>query len=203
MVKKIIGIISYLLHPLLIPFYLFVVLLNYHNENTGPILYRGKLILEGMVFLITAVLPFVTGYFLYSRKLIQTFSLEKKEERIYPLINTAVFYYLSYYMLKGGQLPAIYSYLMLGWTFLVICAIVISFFYKISLYMISMGSITGVLLGLTIGHGFSLTLFLLIFIFLTGVTAWSRLKAEHHKPSEVYAGFLMGFSVMFCLFYFI
>ncbi|MEI6900923.1 MAG: hypothetical protein WCL00_13675 [Bacteroidota bacterium] len=203
MSNQIARIVNILFHPFLLPFYLFVILLNYHLGDPRAFLMKGKLIIEGMVLLTTAVLPYVTNYFLFTRKLISSMSIEKRTERIYPLLNASIFYYLTYYLLKGIEIPPIYSYVMLAWTLVVICTVVINLFHKISIYMVNMGSITGILLGLTLGHGFALSYISIFFILMTGITGWARLFKETHKPSEIYTGVLLGFTVMFGLLYFL
>jgi membrane-associated phospholipid phosphatase len=40
-------------------------------------------------------------------------------------------------------------------------------------------------------------------ILVCGLVGYIRLKTNSHKPSEVYAGFLVGAVVMFLLFFFV
>jgi hypothetical protein len=203
MLQKISRIISYIFYPLFIPFYSFLILLNDNGYYSRRIPLKGKLILEGILLVMTVLLPLISCLFLWKKKMIRSIFLETREERIYPLIIVAIFYYTSYYLLKGIHVSAVYSYFMLGTTFLVICALVISFFHKISLYMISLGSLLGVLFGLTLGHGADLTSLIMIVLFITGIIATARLAEKSHKPSEIYSGLLTGFIIMFLLFYFV
>ena len=159
--------------------------------------------MEVFLLITIVLLPLLSCYLLLKKKMIRSVFLETREERIYPLIIVAIFYYLSYYLLKGIHVSAIYSYFMLGSTFLVICALIISFFHKISLYMISLGSLLGVLFGLTLGHEAGLTQLIILVLFITGVIASVRLMTDSHKPSEIYSGLLVGFTVMFILYYFV
>jgi hypothetical protein len=203
MEQRITKFISVIFHPLLIPFYTFSFLFNDNGYYSRMILFNGKLILEGLLLLTTVILPFLSCYFMLKRKMILSLSFETKEERIYPLLTVAIFYYLTYYLLKGIHISQVFSYIMLGLTFLVICAMIISFFYKISLYMISIGTVSGLSLGLTLGQGADMMLFFLVTIFLSGVIATVRIMNNSHKSSEIYSGFLLGFTVLFLLFYLI
>ena len=133
--------------------------------------------------------------------MIRSLSLETREERIFPLLTVAIFYYLTYYLLKGIHISQIFSYIMLGLTFLVISALIISFFYKISLYMISIGTVSGLTLGLTLGQGVDLMMFFMGSVVVAGVIATVRIMTHSHRSSEIYTGFLLGFTVMFLLFY--
>jgi hypothetical protein len=203
MLQKIARIASYIFYPLFIPFYSFLILLNDNSYNAGRIPYTGKLIIEGLLLVTTIILPLLSCYLFWKKKLIRSVFLETREERIFPLITVAIFYYLTYYLLKGIHVPAVYSYFMLGLTFLVICALIISFFHKISLYMISLGSLLGVLFGLSFGHGMDQTQIIMVTLFITGVMATVRLTDKSHKPLEIYSGLFVGFAIMFLLFYFV
>jgi hypothetical protein len=37
-------------------------------------------------------------------------------------------------------------------------------------------------------------------ILISGIAGFARLKLEEHRPSEIYAGYLLGFSVMAIVF---
>lgn len=197
---RIARIISYIFHPLFVPFYTFLILLNTNNYFSLMISLKGKLLLSGIILLTTVLLPFFTSRLLLRMKIIHSFFPEIREERIYLLLNVAIFYYLSYYLLKGTQVSMVFSYFMLGSTFLVICALMITFFHRISLHMIGTGGLTGALLGLSLGHSLDVTGFIISVILLAGLTGSARLKINSQQPSEIYSGFLVGITVMFILF---
>jgi len=197
---RIARVISYIFHPLLIPFYTFLILLNTNRYFSLMIPLKGKLLLSGVILLTTVLLPFFTSLLLLRMKIIHSFFPEIREERIYLLLNIAIFYYLSYYLLKGTQVSMLFSYFMLGSTFLVICASIITFFHRISLHMIGTGALTGALLGLSLGHSLDVTGFIVLVILLAGLTGSARLKINSQQPAEIYSGFLLGIAVMFILF---
>jgi hypothetical protein len=197
---RIARIISYIFHPLLIPFYTFLILLDTNNYFSLIVPLKGKLLLTGIILLITILLPFFTSLLLLRMKIIHSFFPEIREERIYVLLNVAIFYYLSYYLLKGTQVSMLFSYFMLGSTFLVICAVIITFFHKISLHMIGAGALTGALMGLSLGQSLDVTGFIVSVLFLAGLIGSARLKMNSQQPSGIYSGFLVGISVMFILF---
>jgi hypothetical protein len=203
MLQKISKVFSYIFYPLFIPYYSFLVLLNDDTYYASRIPAAGKLVLEGYLMVTLVLLPLFSGYLMWRKKMIRTIFLENREERIYPLIVVAIFYYLSYYLLKGIQVSPFFSYYMLGLTFLVLCALVISFFHKISLYMITAGSLLGVLFGLTFGHGIDQSLTIMITLVITGLLASIRMMDDSHNAMEIYTGLVLGFVVMFLLFYFV
>jgi len=141
-------------------------------------------------------------FLLYKKKIVHSIFLESREERIYPILIIAIFYYLTYYLMKGIRTSPVFSYYMLGATLLTILALIITFYSKISLHMLGMGGMSGLILGLV----FNLSLnseYLLAVIFVSGITGFARLKLNSHKPSEIYSGFLVGAVIMFFLFFLI
>jgi len=197
---KIARIVSYLFHPLLIPLYMILLLLNTNSYYSLMIPFKGKLLLTAIIFLTTILFPVLTGFLFYKIKLIRSFFPVSREERIYLLFNIAIFYYLSYYLLKGTNVSLILSYFMLGATILVVCVIMISFFHNISLHMIGAGGMTGALLGMAFSQSQDIIPFVFLAIFCAGLTGSARLKLNSQKPMEVYSGFLVGITVMFVIF---
>lgn len=203
METRIARFISYLMHPLLVPLYILALLL-YGNSFLSPGLsYSFKLTLIGLICLTTILFPHLFIYLLYRKKLVHSLFLETSEERIYPLLIIAIFYYLTYYLLKGIRISPVFSYYMLGATFLAILALIITFYSKISLHMLGAGGMTGLILGLAFNLSNGICYFLVGTILVSGITGFARLKVNSHKPSEIYAGFLVGAIVMFVLFFLI
>jgi hypothetical protein len=193
--------ISYIFHPLFIPFYTILVLLNSDSFLSLMIPLKGKLLLAGIVLFTTVLLPLFTSLLLIRMKIIHSIFPKTRAERIYLLLNVAIFYYLTYYLLKGTHVSIVFNYFMLGSTFLVICSLMVTFFFRISLHMIATGGLLGGLIGLTFLHSVDLTGSILVMILLAGVIGSARLLIiDSQKPAEVYYGFLMGITVMFLLF---
>jgi hypothetical protein len=165
--------------------------------------FKAKLVLSGLVFLTTILLPLMIVFLFYRLKLIKSFYLESREERIYPLLILAIFYYFTYYILKSFPISFIFSYYMLGSTFLTILALIITFYRKISLHMIGIGGVLGLLTGLSMDLGLDLTWFIVAGIILGGFLGFARIQSNSHKSSEIYSGFLVGAGVMFLLFIFL
>jgi hypothetical protein len=196
-------ILSLVFHPLFIPFYMMLVLLNINRPFAQDILLKTKLILTSMVFVSTILLPLMIVFLLYRLKMVRSFYMEQKEERIYPLLTLAIFYYITYYLLKGFSISFFFSYYMLGSTFLTILAMIISFYRKISLHMIGIGGMLGLLMGISLNLSLDLTWFVIGAIILGGLLGFARIQSNSHKPSDIYSGFLLGAGVMFLLFIFL
>jgi len=151
------------------------------------------------VLLTTVFCPFLMIYFLFRVKLVTSLFMEKREERILPLLATGVFYYLTYYLLKGISLSVLFSYFMLGSTLLIIICLFVNFFFKISLHMAGIGGVTGFWLGLNIRQGTPHEIFLSFLFLLCGLLGYARLEEGQHSPKEVYAGLFLGAGLLFIL----
>ncbi len=188
--------ISYVFHPLLIPCYTLLLLLNIDTLVSRSIPFSYQMILMGVVLLTTLLIPLVLTWFLYKLRLISSFFLVTKEERIYPILSISVFYYATWYMLKGIPFSTIFSYYMLGATLLTILSLIITFYRKISLHMIGAGGFTGLFLGLSLNFGLNFNAEVLTGIMLSGIIGFARLKSNSHDPAEIYSGFFMGVVTM-------
>ncbi|MCK9203401.1 MAG: hypothetical protein M0P58_03065 [Bacteroidales bacterium] len=188
--------ISYVFHPLLVPAYTLLLLLNINNAISLMIPVDYKMILLGIVVLTTFIFPLFFAFLLYRLHVISSFFLEQKEERTYLILGVAIFYYLTYYLLKGISLSVMFSYYMLGCTILAILTLIINFYFKISFHMIGIGSLTGLLLGLSLKYGLQTDLFLFGSILAGGIIGYARLKLNAHHPVEVYTGFFLGVVVI-------
>jgi len=192
--------ISVVFHPIFIPIYTLVLLLNQDLMLALIIPVKTKLILSCIVFLTTIVIPFFSVWVFYRMKLVSSILLKTREERIYPLLIIAIFYYMTYYLLRSFPVTFLFSFYMLGSAFLVILALIISFRMKISLHMIGIGGVLGLLIGLSFTMSTDLSLLIVPATLLCGIIGSARLNENSHKPSEIYTGFLAGVVVMSCLF---
>jgi hypothetical protein len=199
MEMKIARMISYLFHPLMVPCYILILLLNINNTASVLVPLNYKLMISGVVILMTVILPLCFTWLLVKLQYISSVYMATQEDRVYPIISLAVFYYATYYLLKEVHVTAIFSYYMLGATLIAILSLIINFYRKISLHMLAMGSFTGLFVGLSLQFGINFTPEIIIGILLAGVVGYSRLKSNTHQPSEIYSGFLTGTVVLAAL----
>ena len=193
---KLAGVISYVFHPLLMPLYVLLLLLNLNSllSYTLPFSYKTTLVV--VVFFTTVLFPLFLTWMCYRLKIISSVFMSKKEERIYPVLAISVFYFLTWYLMNGIHVSTIFSYYMRGATLLAILSLVVNFYWKISLHMIGIGSFTGLFLGLSLNFGINLYFEILSGILLAGIIGFARLKSNSHQPAEIYSGFVMGVVVM-------
>lgn len=203
MESKLAKIISIIFQPLLMPTYGFIVLFNINVYFTMMIPWSARWIILAIVFVSTFVLPLFFILVLYHRGVVGSLHLEKRKERILPLIITVVFYYMCYYLLKRLQISPIFYYFLIGTTFTLVISLIINFFWKISMHMMAAGGLLGVFLGLSFVLMINIPFILMGIILSAGLIGFARLKLRAHTPGQVYAGFLTGALIMFILFIFI
>ena len=200
METKLAKIISYLFQPLLIPTFTLLILFSLNSYLSLMIPAQARKILLWIVFLTTFVFPLIFILILYKRGLIKSVNMGEKEERIFPLLITGIFYFLAYYVVRQTNLDVIYQRLFLGSTLLIGLALAVSFYWKISMHMIGVGGLLGALIGINLIGYVDLTFFILLSTFVSGLVGFARLKLKAHTPSQVYVGFLAGFLLMLGLF---
>ncbi|WP_020567160.1 hypothetical protein [Neolewinella persica] len=198
--------LSGLFHPLLIPTYMYVLLMvvnpflfgsnDFGNE-------RAVLTLVMMV-LYTAVIPMISILLMVALNMVGSVMMAEKTERIGPLLLVMVLYFWVYYNLsQSNDVPTIFSAFLLGVVIALAGAFVINVMDKISLHTVGMGGLVGMLMitmglfganGITIGGmTVGLGLMLLTGVLLAGMVGTARLALGAHDTVQVYSGYIVGF----------
>jgi len=193
-------IVSYILHPLLVPTYILVFLLNVDTYLAYMIPLILRLWIIGMFFVITFAMPAIMIYLMQRKGVITSLQMDIRSERFYPLLLTAIFWGLGYTVISKTGLPIVYYQYMLGGIAAIIVALAINYYWKISLHMVGMGGLTGAFFGLSIRIGVDLFPVLAIVILLSGFVGYARLKVNSHNPPQIYTGFIVGAMLMFIVY---
>lgn len=188
--------ISFICHPIFLPVYLLLLLLFSNKYELVETPFILKISLVGLVVLTTIVLPLSFIWLLRKLRYIDSFYLETREERPYPLVTMAIFYYITYYIIKEVPVSPVFNVFILGSSMIAGLTSVISIFRKISLHMTGIGSLAGLFLALALRNGLPLLPEITMLIIAGGLIGWARLACEAHPPSEVYSGFLIGLFLM-------
>jgi hypothetical protein len=191
---------SVVFHPLLIPTWTYLALIWQGNLLLLRIPFNLVWTLGGLIFSTTFVLPTAIILLMLRFKMISSLSMPLRSERIGPMIVTAVFFYMTYYLLKQLQIAPIMYLYMLGATLLSVISAAITLWWKISLHSIGLGALVGAFAGLAILSPANYSFLLIVSLLIAGITASSRLILSAHRPAEIYVGFTTGSSLMFALF---
>ncbi len=147
------------------------------------------------VFTFTFILPILNIYLMYKLKRIHSITLSNRNERTFPYIMTAIFYYGLFYLFYDLRIwQTIKIFIFCAGTGILLTALV-NMKYKISAHMVGLGGLLGMIISLNILLRYDMLQFLLIGILVSGIVASSRLALDEHKPSQIYTGFFLG---LFC-----
>ncbi len=192
--------VSWLFHPLLLPLYVLLLLLSQDYYFILILTPQAKWFLIGLVSINTLILPALL-MLLYKRSgIISSYQMKRKEERFFPYITMMVFYYLTHYLISGINLPAVFYLFITGATFLVVAVFLINFVWKISVHMCASGAAAGTFTGLAYMYLLPAAHIVALLLLIGGITGFARLKLEAHSPAQVYAGYFLGFLVLFASF---
>src|ERR1035438_5770446 len=124
--------ISIVFHPLLLPTFGLVLILNLDGIGLWIATSEMRLFLYLVTFTITFLLPLINALFLLKMKYISSLEMKTKEERKIPYLISAFLYFSEYYFLMKWDVPLLIKALMLGATLLVVSVLLINLFWKIS-----------------------------------------------------------------------
>ncbi len=194
-------IISAVFNPLLIPTIGVLLLFNIDTFIKYLMPSRVKMLVILIVFINTAIMPLLAIFFMKKMRLVNNIGLDKRSERIIPMIIGVFLYFFTYYVFKQSNLPSLIHFYFLGATLLVIISLFITLKWKISLHMVSMGGLTGLLLATTFLLRADIVYLIAGVFLISGLVGSSRLKLRLHTLSQVFLGYILGVLLMLILYY--
>ncbi|WP_229368222.1 hypothetical protein [Telluribacter humicola] len=192
--------LSVVLHPLLMPTYLFGLLFLFVPEllgiNTLSLSAQGSLLL--LLFMNTFLAPALVIFYFYKLGYIRSLHLDNLADRRLPYITTVIIYTFATYLF-GWQFEPIsdlapgISIVLGSITFSMAVVALISLRWKISAHATGMGGCLGAIACLFLRYG-DTTLFypLILGILITGWLMSARLHLNAHTPAQVGAGLALG-----------
>jgi membrane-associated phospholipid phosphatase len=196
--------VSYLFHPLLMPTYGFLLLL-YSNFLYIAMLIdnQTKWLLIGITFGFTFFMPLVNTLILLKMKRIKSIEVNERSERTMPYLSTVIYYVALFYLFYSAGFSGYLSFLILGAATTIFIIYLINLRWKISAHTAGMGGLSGVLFSFVFIFNADLFWIIALTLLVAGVVASARLKLDAHTPSQVYAGFALGFVIEFMFMIFI
>ena len=182
--------ISYILHPLLMPWmgavYFFTVTLFKYN----PIKISSWLL---SIILWSVVVPLVLYFILKKINLVHSIDLKTSKERIWPLfLNSIILGYLSFSVLPESMCVELH-YLLLGAMLTSIVGMILAFLkFKTSIHMMSTGGAFFFMILIDLHYDYSFIHTFALFIIIMGAMASSRLHLNAHTVKELVAGLVVG-----------
>lgn len=182
------------------PLYGLLLLFNLRSFFTFELMLKARLMLIAFVFSTTILFPLLIIWLMKRQGLIRSFRMETRQERIYPYLVIAIFYFLNFNMFRQLELPVMYIYYTLGAALLLVTVIIVNLWWKISIHMIGMGGIVGLLCGISLRMGMDMSFLIMAAFMLSGIIGYARLKLASHNSSQIYVGFLAGAAIMLGIF---
>jgi hypothetical protein len=184
--------VSVIFHPLLMPLYGIVFLL------TAPTFLRylpfeAKQILILVILINNVIIPAGLLMFFRYRNLISSYSIDDRNERVMPLLTTAILYCTTSFIIFRFQIPFFIKSFIFATSVVSIILSMINFWWKISIHSAAAGAMTATVLILSFKMHTDLLWYLTAIILISGLILASRLRLNAHKPSQVWAGFATGF----------
>lgn len=199
MEERFARLLSYILHPLLLPTLSIPVILHLPTVLTASLPSKALIWLLITVFLFTCIIPAAATLVLFYKKKIESPELRESGERTLPLMISGISYMTLYYLTRNTSIPAIYLYAIYGSIMVLVAGMIISIFWKISLHMLGWGAATGALIAISIRLMIGIPLTIACVMVLSGLAGFARLKLNAHSEAQVYAGYATGVGIMLAM----
>jgi len=201
MTKLIAKIISIVFNPLLMPTYGLLILLN-SDTYFAMLPFQAKKVIFIIVFITTCLLPLAFLPLFMYQNLLKSFEMETIKERIVPFATIGILYFIGYLIMYQMDVPSTLANILLAGTITIFIGLLITLKWKISAHMAGIGALTGAILAFSYILETNFIIFLLGAIFIAGLLGTSRLILKHHTPTQIYAGFGLGLTVLVLTFVF-
>jgi len=190
--------LSYTIHPIFIPTYIFAAFLYFGNIIFEPYSIAAQSYVVILIFITTAIIPLILLaiqlFLLRSKITNKALLMDSRKDRIIPFFYIGIYYCILTYMFRHYlNFPPLLTSLMIIISGSVLATAVISLFWKISAHAISLGaSLMIFILMNTIMPNEYIFYVIIGTLIISGITLASRLNLNAHTPGQIYAGFLVG-----------
>ena len=207
--------ISVLIHPVFIVVYSFLIYFeidSFYNKMlfiAAPKIYWLLLV---FILMMAVCFPLLTMFIMFKNKIISSYSINERKERIPILFFVIIYYSMTYYIFRHWNETLLnllepYVYFLFAGILLLIIVFIITFWWKISLHSASISGLCGGIMAetLVISELNNITTIMIIntvLLMLIGIVSFSRLYLKAHTFSQVITGIVLGFGIMFMTVYF-
>ncbi len=192
-VKYMAHLLSYVFHPLFIPTYFFLYLMQVLPfEFVGITDWQLKMRLFSVAWL-TAFFPAFAVFLLWRLKLSDSIFLRTQKERIIPYVVTMFFYWWMYYLSRNfTDQPVALKFFYLGIFVASAIGLTVNNFMKVSLHAMGIAGITTAILLVSVFYPVNSSIWVLFSILLTALVISARLIVSDHSKKELIVGLFIG-----------
>jgi hypothetical protein len=188
--KRILPIFSYILHPIFIPMYTALFYLFYKDDTFNI---QEKYFVLFQILIITIIVPILFFLLLRSTGNVKSVMLHDTSQRIIPLILQC---FLLILLVKRSiiitRYPELHFFFLGGLFSTILALIYLLFKVKASLHMMAISGFTVFVIGMNMHLQLHNPYWPALLILLTGITASSRLEMNAHTYKELFIGFTIG-----------
>jgi hypothetical protein len=192
-VKYIAHLLSYVLHPLFIPTYFFLFLMQVLPfEFVGITEWQLKMRLFSVAWL-TAFFPAFAVFLLWRLKLSDSIFLRTQKERIIPYVITMFFYWWMYYLSRNfTDQPIALKFFYLGIFVASSIGMTVNNFMKVSLHAMGIAGLTTAVILVSVFYPVNNAVWVLLAVLLTALVISARLVVSDHTKKELIVGLFIG-----------
>jgi len=192
-VKYIAHLFSYVFHPLFIPTYFFLYLMQVLPfEFVGITDWQLKMRLFSVAWL-TAFFPAFAVFLLWRLKLSDSIFLRTQKERIIPYVITMFFYWWMYYLSRNfTDQPIALKFFYLGIFVASAIGLTVNNFMKVSLHAMGIAGLSTAIIIVSVFYPVNNALWVLLTVLLTAFVISARLVVSDHSKKELIVGMFIG-----------
>lgn len=190
MINHLLRSISYLFHPILMPFFGVVFYFAKSPRFIPEELIKAKLISLGIL---TIILPILLYSLLRTLKKVKDYNLETSEERKIPLLlNSMIILLVLLRVMTVNEIPELYYFFIGILISNLVCLILAFINFKASIHMIGVAGLFMFAVAISINFQINVNPTIAIMSVIMGAVATSRLHMEAHGNLELLVGLFIG-----------
>lgn len=191
--KNIAHLCSFVFHPLFIPTYFFLFLMQVVPfEFAGITDWQLKMKLFG-VFWLTAFFPAFAVFLLWRLKFSESIFLRTQKERIIPYVITMFFYWWMYYLSRNfTDQPSVLKFFYFGIFIAAALGLIVNNFMKVSMHAMGISGIAIAILLTNIYYSLADIFWVGLSILLVAVVVSARFIVSDHNNKEILVGLFIG-----------
>ena len=194
--KKFHKAVSFIFQPLLMPTYGIIVFLFTDLANFFMPVWKWFAI--GGTFLFTALLPAMPILLMLKNGQIKDLYISKKEQRTFPYMFSIIAYvFWTIFLWRILHLPHFFVAMGIGSILSIIIITIVNLKWKISAHLSGVGGLTGGVFAYSFIMGVNPVFSMIAMLFISALTAFSRIELKAHTPGQTLAGFTVGFLTVF------
>jgi hypothetical protein len=192
-VQYIAHLLSYVFHPLFIPTYFFLYLMQVLPfEFVGITDWQLKMRLFSVAWL-TAFFPAFAVFLLWRLKLSDSIFLRTQKERIIPYVITMFFYWWMYYLSRNfTDQPIALKFFYLGIFVASAIGMTVNNFMKVSLHAMGIAGLATAIILVSVFYPVNNAIWVLLAVLLTALVISARLVVSDHSKKELIVGLFIG-----------